>query len=101
MKRLTWNSSEVGVAEVGGQAGEPRQLASCYRESLGLATGNGLASIAFPNISTGVYGYPKADAARIAVAEVNSYLQRNELPTTVIFCVFDDENYRIYNSLLG
>jgi O-acetyl-ADP-ribose deacetylase (regulator of RNase III) len=75
-------------------------LASCYRESLGLAADRGIGSIAFPAISTGIYGYPKPDAARIAVGEVRSFLETSEWPRQVIFCVFDEENHAIYQALL-
>jgi len=84
-----------------GSANDAELLASCYRESLKLAADNGLQSIAFPAISTGVYGYPKRDAAQIAVAEVIAFLQGSNDLTQVIFCVFDDETYAIYEELLA
>jgi O-acetyl-ADP-ribose deacetylase (regulator of RNase III) len=77
------------------------KLRSCYRESLKLAVGNGLESIAFPFVSTGVYGYPKEKAARIAVDEVSGFLRETRQITQVVFCVFDDENYWIYEELLA
>ena len=76
-------------------------LASCYRESLKLAAHNGLQSIAFPAINTGVYGYPKREAAQIAVAAVIAFLQGSNDLTRVIFCVFDDETYAVYKELLA
>lgn len=84
-----------------GSANDAELLASCYRESLKLAVDNGLQSIAFPAISTGIYGYPKRDAAQIAVAEVSAFLQRPNDLTQVIFCVFDDETYAVYEELLA
>ena len=91
----------VGPVWHGGTRGEPEKLASCYTESLKLAVSQGCTSVAFPNISTGVYGYPKREAARIAVASVKKFLESSTTPLKVIFCCFDDENYSIYEELLG
>jgi O-acetyl-ADP-ribose deacetylase (regulator of RNase III) len=76
-------------------------LRSCYRESLRLAEGAGLQSVAFPCISTGVYGYPKAKACEIAVAEVSSWMAAHALPARVLFCCFDAEDARLYTRRLG
>jgi O-acetyl-ADP-ribose deacetylase (regulator of RNase III) len=91
----------VGPVWYGGDRGEPDLLASCYRKSLALAVQAGLASIAFPNISTGVYGYPKKLAAEVAVKTVKSILP--ELPgiKKVIFVCFDIENYNLYSGFLS
>jgi O-acetyl-ADP-ribose deacetylase (regulator of RNase III) len=91
----------VGPVYSNGKSGEPEQLASCYRKSLRLANENNLKSIAFPNISTGVYGYPKNEAARIAIREVKEFLSHPVNIEQVIFCVFDNENFNIYNTLLA
>ncbi len=92
----------VGPVWQGGSKGEPELLASCYRNSLRLAAERGLTSIAFPNISTGVYGYPKDKAAKIAVEAVKRYLQAHETSIAqVVFVCFDDENYRLCRSLLA
>lgn len=80
----------VGPVWNGGERGEAAALASCYRNSLRLAAGQQLTSVAFPGISTGIYGYPKADAARIAVREVRAFLKENELPATVVFVAYDE-----------
>jgi len=90
----------VGPVWHGGRSGEPEKLASCYRRSLEVAVENGVKTIAFPNISTGVYGYPKIEAAEIAVKAVLSFLKSNNELELVIFCVFDDENFMIYRNLL-
>jgi O-acetyl-ADP-ribose deacetylase (regulator of RNase III) len=90
----------VGPVYHGGKYNEAEKLASCYRNSLRLAVENGIKSVAFPNISTGVYGYPKMEAARIAIREVTVFLKSNKEINQVIFCVFDDENYRIYEDIL-
>lgn len=76
-------------------------LRSCYKRSLELALENNLKSIAFPNISTGVYRFPKQEAGEIAIAAVQDFLSKNTSIEKVIFAVFDDENYAIYNSLLN
>ena len=90
----------VGPVWHGGKSGEPQKLALCYRRSLEIAAENGVKTIAFPNISTGVYGYPKHEAAGIAIEEVTSFLSVHPEIDTVIFCVFDEENYMIYKNLL-
>lgn len=90
----------VGPIYRGGSQGEAALLASCYKSSLKLAVENGLHSIAFPNISTGVYGYPKEEAAQIAVKAVQDFLATAD-SLHVIFCCFDDENLRLYRSMLG
>ena len=90
----------VGPVWRGGEKDEPGLLANCYRASLSLAFTNNCTSIAFPNISTGVYGFPKALAAEIAICEVRSFLQTNKSITKVFFCCFDSENFAIYNNLL-
>ena len=74
-------------------------LASCYRSCLKLAEENGLKTVAFCCISTGVFRFPKDEAARIAVATVNEYLQNSQFER-VVFCVHGDENLRIYQKLL-
>jgi O-acetyl-ADP-ribose deacetylase (regulator of RNase III) len=91
----------VGPVWHGGNNNERYLLSSCYRNSLNLALKNNCISIAFPNISTGVYGYPKQAAAEIAVHEVLEFLKTNESIHQVLFCCFDSENYSIYNSLLN
>jgi O-acetyl-ADP-ribose deacetylase (regulator of RNase III) len=78
----------VGPVWQGGGAGEADLLAACYRNCLALAGENGIQSIAFPSISTGVYGYPVVAAARIALAAVAEYLQQLDAEMRVIFCCF-------------
>ena len=90
----------VGPIWRGGKSGEPEKLASCYRRSLEVAKENGTKTIAFPNISTGVYGFPKMQAAKIALTEVVKFIKNNSEIEQAIFCVFDDENMGIYQNLL-
>jgi O-acetyl-ADP-ribose deacetylase len=78
----------VGPVWHGGDRGEPELLASCYRRSLEEASRLGLGSVAFPAISTGIYGYPIDRAARIAVREVRAWLGAHDLPVGVVFCTF-------------
>ncbi|AWM35514.1 O-acetyl-ADP-ribose deacetylase [Hymenobacter nivis] len=91
----------VGPEWNSGHKGEPELLASCYRNSLRLATENNLKTLAFPGISTGIYGYPKPAAAAVAVREVRQWLGTHTVPTTVTFVVFDDESRRIYEQALA
>lgn len=91
----------VGPVWQGGGEGEARLLAACYRSSLNLAEQHGLASIAFPAISTGIYGYPKAEAAKIAVETVSACLMAMPVITRVIFCCFDTETAEVYKLALS
>jgi O-acetyl-ADP-ribose deacetylase (regulator of RNase III) len=90
----------VGPVWHGGRDDEAGTLASCYRKSLLLAEENGLESVAFPNISTGVYGYPKREAASVAVRAVRETLPLTRSVKKVIFVCFDGENAAIYRELL-
>jgi O-acetyl-ADP-ribose deacetylase (regulator of RNase III) len=90
----------VGPVYGGGAQGEAEALRSCYRESLRLAESAGLQSVAFPCISTGVYGYPKAAACRIAVTTVAWWLADHLLPARVVFCCFDAEDFDLYTRRL-
>lgn len=91
----------VGPVWNGGSHGEASLLASCYRRSLELARDLGLASIAFPAISTGVYGYPKRPAAGIAVATVREFLAAPSPVREVLFCCFSAEDLDLYQGLLA
>jgi O-acetyl-ADP-ribose deacetylase (regulator of RNase III) len=90
----------VGPIWHGGGQGEAEALGSCYRKSLLLAAENNLASIAFPNISTGVYGYPKDNAAAVAVESVQKTLAETPVIQRILFVCFDEENYRLYQEKL-
>jgi O-acetyl-ADP-ribose deacetylase len=96
-----WVIHTVGPVWRGGHRNEERLLASAYRQSLELAREYEVNIIAFPNISTGIYGFPKELAAEVAFEEVKSFLALNSLPEKVIFCVFDEENFEIYQDLLS
>jgi O-acetyl-ADP-ribose deacetylase (regulator of RNase III) len=89
----------VGPVWRGGTAGEPDLLASAYRASLRLAAAAALTSIAFPSISTGVYGYPKGAAARVAHATVRDWLAANDLPERVLFCVFSGSDLELHEGV--
>lgn len=90
----------VGPVWKGGLKKEPQLLADCYINSLKIALENDIKTIAFPNISTGIYSYPKQLAAEIAVQTVNDFLIENEAIEEVIFSCFDEENFKIYEKLL-
>ena len=91
----------VGPVYRDGHHGEPDLLASCYRESLRLAAELGLRSIAFPLISTGVYGYPVAEAAPIALREIETFLAVHPDFRQVIIVCFRHDDYLLYRRLLG
>ena len=88
----------VGPVWNGGVKNEPELLARCYRNSLALAEENGLKSIAFPAISTGIYGYPKEPAAEIAVREVKAHTGALE---RVVFCCFDAATAGLYRAVIA
>lgn len=90
----------VGPVWSGGRNREPELLASCYRRSLQILQERQLVSIAFPSISTGVYGYPKEEAAQVATATVHECLSENTLIREVTFCCFSTEDLEIYQRLL-
>jgi O-acetyl-ADP-ribose deacetylase (regulator of RNase III) len=90
----------VGPVYNNGNRGEDELLASAYRNSLKLAVENGLETIAFPNISTGIYHFPKKQAANIAVKTVKDFLADNDVIKQVTFVCFDEENLGIYEDIL-
>lgn len=91
----------VGPVWKSGINNEPEKLAECYKKSLELAKQNNIKSIAFPNISTGVYRFPKELAAKIALRESKRFLKANPDFGKVIFVAFGDDNFEIYNQLLN
>jgi O-acetyl-ADP-ribose deacetylase (regulator of RNase III) len=90
----------VGPIYHGGQKGEPELLASAYRESLKLASERGIKSLAFPSLSTGVYGYPVPDAARVALATIKDYLAQHPEIELVRFVLFGRPTYEAYAEVL-
>jgi len=90
----------VGPVWHGGNQSEPELLAACYRHSLALAVQHGLRTIAFPAISCGIFGYPVAAAARIAVGEVKDFLDANQAIDKVYLTCFGDEIYAAYQRAL-
>lgn len=89
----------VGPIWNGGKSAEPEKLASCYRRSLELAVEHGLHSIAFPSISTGVYGYPMEQATAVAVKTVRNFVK--EHPLDVTFCCFSAKDLETYQAELA
>jgi O-acetyl-ADP-ribose deacetylase (regulator of RNase III) len=90
----------VGPVWHGGAKGEPALLASCYRRSIEIAAANGIATLAFPGISTGVYGYPVEPAAKIAVNTARSAAREFPALREIIFCCFSAGDLHIYEELL-
>ena len=96
-----WVIHTAGPVWRGGSQGEAGLLASCYRTCLGLAADRAPRSIAFPAISTGVYGYPLDRATGIAVRETADFLGKQPLPEEVIFVCFDERALKAYQRQLG
>jgi len=90
----------IGPVWHGGNNNERELLRGCYETALKLAAEHNCKSVAFPNISTGVYRFPKEMAANIAIDTVRNFLSKNNLPEEVTFVCFDAENYAIYEKLL-
>lgn len=90
----------VGPIWRGGESGEAETLRSCYRSALALAEEHGIGSVAFPCISTGIFGYPKSEACGIAFAMVREWLEGHETPGDVIFCCFGEEDAALYRERL-
>src|SRR5579863_5245496 len=90
----------VGPVWNGGSRGERELLAAAYRNSLLLAVEHRLSTVAFPNISTGIYGFPKDQAAEIAVTTVTEFLGEHPEMKEVVFACFDQANYELYEELL-
>jgi O-acetyl-ADP-ribose deacetylase (regulator of RNase III) len=90
----------VGPVWQGGNDGEPELLASCYRRSLEVAAEYGCRTVAFPAISTGIYGYPKEAAAEIAVRTVMEFVADRDLPQAITFCCFDRMSADLHLSAL-
>lgn len=90
----------VGPVWYGGHRDETDLLASCYTSSLKLAMEHSIKTVAFPGISTGVYGFPKDLAAMIAVNETKRFINKNPYPEKVIFVAFDDDSFEKYRKIL-
>lgn len=90
----------VGPVWRGGSYGEPELLAACYRNSLALAASQGAVSVAFPSISTGIYGYPVALAAQVAVATVRAAASTVASLQAVVFCCFSAADLQVYEQAL-
>lgn len=98
----TWVIHTVGPVWHGGDRGEPEMLASCYRTSLALATQHEIVTIAFPGISTGVYGYPVEEAARVAITTTRAFIESGTCALEQIsFCCFSSDDLETYRRLLG
>lgn len=91
----------IGPVWKGGKSNEDQLLSNAYKNSLKLSIEKKCTTVAFPNISTGVYGFPKERAANIAVQTVKDFLASTDFLHEVIFCCFDEENFSIYSNILG
>jgi len=90
----------VGPVWHGGRFGENQLLHDCYTNSLLMADHHNLHSVAFPNISTGVYGYPKEEAAQVAIEAVKAYMDSHEGVEEVVFVCYSEDNYKLYEEIL-
>jgi O-acetyl-ADP-ribose deacetylase (regulator of RNase III) len=90
----------VGPVWRGGGNGEPEALASCYRRSLEVASSAGVTSLAFPSISTGIFGYPVELAAKLAVSTVREALRAGSVVKSVVFCCFSEADLAVYEMAL-
>ncbi len=90
----------VGPVWRGGNGGEAELLASCYRKSIELAATNGVRTLAFPSISTGIYGYPIELAAQVAVSTVRSAVQEFVTIQEIVFCCFSSDDLQTYEQIL-
>lgn len=97
--RADWIIHTVGPVWHEGTKQEEMLLRNCYLNSLGLAAEKKLSGIAFPNISTGIYRFPKKRAAEIALKSCVDFSKENKLPEKIIFAIFDEENFSIYTRL--
>jgi O-acetyl-ADP-ribose deacetylase (regulator of RNase III) len=96
-----WVFHAVGPIYENGQCGEPEALRSCYRTCLDMAEERGATTISFPSISTGVYGYPVSEAARVALGEVARFLREDAASVeTAMLVLFDRDTYAAYDSAL-
>jgi O-acetyl-ADP-ribose deacetylase (regulator of RNase III) len=91
----------VGPVWYGGKNNEDQLLKSCYLTSLELAKEKKCKTIAFPNISTGIYRFPKRRAAYNAIETVNQFIAKHDIPEKIYFVCFDDENFKIYHDILN
>ena len=91
----------VGPVWRGGHHEESKLLAGCYYRSLAIASEKALETVAFPGISTGIYGYPKEKACDVAISTVTGFLQNDTSLTEVIFVCFDEESFRLYNDRIN
>ena len=90
----------VGPVWNGGHLGEKDKLTECYKNALSLAIKHNCSTIAFPNISTGIYRFPKAEAADIAINTVRQFLEKDTSISKVLFVCFDEENFNLYKTQL-
>jgi O-acetyl-ADP-ribose deacetylase len=96
-----WVIHTVGPVWRGGRNSEDELLANCYRRSLEVAVQNGMSSLAFPAISTGIYGFPLERATRIAVREVRAFVEKNPALEKVLFVCFDRHTRDVYQEVVG
>jgi O-acetyl-ADP-ribose deacetylase len=99
--KARWIVHAVGPVWHGGERGEAGLLASAYRNALQAAADAGAHTIAFPAISTGIYGYPREAAVDVAIGAVRAWSTSAETPLEVIFCAFNEEDAQLYRARLG